>query len=107
MPACVTSEEFEARVGVLEREVEGEKLVTRHILEQTRHNGDDRAAIKTRLGRIEEKIDSLDRKVDSLDRSRTWLRACRPSSETLFARSGASALANETAESLASRLPIQ
>jgi len=65
----VTREEFEARVGVLEREVEGEKLVTRHILEQTRHNGDDLAAIKTRLGRVEEKVDCLDRKVDSLDRT--------------------------------------
>ncbi|HMA71853.1 MAG TPA: hypothetical protein VKP67_10250 [Xanthobacteraceae bacterium] len=62
----VTREEFEARVGVLEREVEGEKLVTRHILEQTRRNGDDLAAIKTRLGRVEEKVDSLDRKFDSL-----------------------------------------
>lgn len=65
----VTREEFEARVGVLEREVEGEKLVTRHILEQTRRNGDDLAAIKTRLGRVEEKVDSLDRKVDSLART--------------------------------------
>jgi len=65
----VTREEFEARVGVLEREVEGEKLVTRHILEQTRRNGDDLAAIKTRLGRVEEKVDSLDRKVDSLEQT--------------------------------------
>ena len=65
----VTREEFEARVGVIEREVEGEKLVTRHILEQTRRNGDDLAAIKTRLGRVEEKVDSLDRKVDSLERT--------------------------------------
>ena len=65
----VTREEFEARVGVLEREVEGEKLVTRHILEQTRRNGDDLAAIKTRLDRVEEKVDSLDRKLDGLDRT--------------------------------------
>jgi hypothetical protein len=43
MPTYVTREEFEARVGVLEREVEGEKLVTRHILEQSRRNGDDLA----------------------------------------------------------------
>jgi uncharacterized protein YoxC len=69
MPAYVTREEFEARVGVLEREVEGEKLVTRHILEQTRRNGDDLAAIKTRLDRVEEKVDGLDRKVDLLDRT--------------------------------------
>ena len=68
MPAYVTREEFEARVGVLEREVEGEKLVTRYILEQTRRNGDDLAAIKGRLDRVEEKVDTLDRKVDGLIR---------------------------------------
>jgi chromosome segregation ATPase len=69
MPTYVTRDEFEARVGVLEREVEGEKLVTRHVLEQTRRNGDDLAALKTRLARVEEKVDGLDRKFDSLDRT--------------------------------------
>jgi|HubBroStandDraft_2_1064218.scaffolds.fasta_scaffold59149_2 hypothetical protein len=64
MPADVTREEFHA----LEQEVEGEKLVTRHILEQTRRNGDDLAAVKTRLGRVEEKVDGLDLKVDGIDR---------------------------------------
>jgi tetrahydromethanopterin S-methyltransferase subunit G len=54
------------RVDVIEREVEGEKLVTRHILEQTRRNSDDLAAIKTRLDRVEEKVDGLDHKVDDL-----------------------------------------
>jgi uncharacterized protein YoxC len=68
MPTYVTREEFEARVGVLEREVDGEKLVTRHILEQTRRNGDDLAAIKSRLDRVEEKVDGLDQKFDSLER---------------------------------------
>jgi hypothetical protein len=75
MPADVTKEEFRA----LELEVEGEKLVTRHILEQSRRNGDDLAAIKTRLDRVEarldgvdlkglqQKVDGLDRKVDRLD----------------------------------------
>jgi uncharacterized protein YoxC len=55
MPVDVTREEFRA----LEFEVEGEKLVTRHILEQTRRNGDDLAAIKTRLDRVEGKVDHL------------------------------------------------
>jgi len=68
MPAYVPREEFEARVGVLEREVEGEKLVTRYVLEQTRRNSDDLAAIKGRLDRVEEKVDAPDRKVDALDR---------------------------------------
>jgi chromosome segregation ATPase len=69
MPTYVTRDEFEARVGVLEREVEGEKLGTRHVLEQTRRNGDDLAALKTRLARVEEKVDGLDRRFDSLDRT--------------------------------------
>lgn len=64
----VTREEFESRVGVVEREVEGEKLVTRHILEQTRRNSDDLAAIKTRLDQVEGKVDGVDRKVDRLER---------------------------------------
>jgi tetrahydromethanopterin S-methyltransferase subunit G len=69
MPSDVTREEFRA----LEIEVEGEKLVTRHILEQTRRNGDDLAAVKTRLDRIERKLDGVDvkgieHKVDGLDK---------------------------------------
>lgn len=64
--ATVTREEFEARVGVLEREVEGEKMVTRHILEQTRRNSDDLAAIKTRLDRVEGKVDVLQTTVGGL-----------------------------------------
>jgi hypothetical protein len=68
MPSEVTREEFEARGGVLEREVEGEKMVTRHILEQTRRNSDDLAAIKSRLDGFEQRFDGLDRKVDGLDR---------------------------------------
>ena len=64
MPADVTREEFDA----LEQEVEGEKLVTRHILEQTRRNGDDLSTIKTRLDRVEGKVGGVDRKVDQLSR---------------------------------------
>jgi len=66
MVEYVTREEFEARVGVLEQEVEGEKLVTRHVLEQTRRNGDDLAAIKTRLDRVERKVDGSSKEVTSL-----------------------------------------
>jgi uncharacterized protein YoxC len=57
--SAVTREEFEARIGVIEREVEGEKMVTRHILEQSRRKSDDLAAIKTRLDRVEGKVDVL------------------------------------------------
>lgn len=41
-------------------EVEGEKMVTRHILDQARRNGDDFAALKTRLDRQERRFDSLE-----------------------------------------------
>jgi uncharacterized protein YoxC len=62
MPSDVTRQEFRT----LELEVEGEKLVTRHILEQTRRNGDDLAAIKTRLDRVEGKVDDLTKEVGSV-----------------------------------------
>jgi len=64
--SAVTREEFETRVGVVEREVEGEKMVTRHILEQSRRNSDDLAGIKTRLDRVEGKVDALQTTVGGL-----------------------------------------
>ena len=42
--------------------MEGEKTVTRYILEQTRRNGDDLVAIKSRLDRVEIKVDGLERR---------------------------------------------
>ena len=78
MPTYVTREEFEARVGVFEREVEGEKLVTRHVLEQTRRNGDDLATIKGQLDGVDlkglvQKVDSLEWKIGSVDAKLTAL----------------------------------
>src|SRR5262245_36823789 len=70
MADFVTRDEFQqlaTRVDIIEREVEGEKLVTRHVLEQTRRNGDDLAAIKTRLDRVEGKVDGLSAKFDGLN----------------------------------------
>jgi hypothetical protein len=64
MPTEVTRDEFTA----LQQEVEGEKLVTRHILEQTRRNGDDLAAIKSRLNRVESRLDGVERNVATLHR---------------------------------------
>ncbi len=69
MASEVTREEFESRVGVVEREVEGEKLVTRHILEQTRRNSDDLSAVKTRLDRVERKVDGVAQDVGVLRRT--------------------------------------
>ena len=71
MATDVTREEFkhlETRVDIIEREVEGEKMVTRHILEQTRRNGDDLAAIKSRLDRGDQRFDGLERRFDGLER---------------------------------------
>ena len=78
MPDYVTREEFEARVGVLEREVEGEKMVTRHILEQTRRNSDDLAGIKSRLDRVETRLDGMERKIDALGTTVTGLSRSLP-----------------------------
>jgi archaellum component FlaC len=63
MATNVTREEFDE----LAQEVAGEKVVTRHILEQTRRNSDDLAVLKTRAARIEDKIDGLERKFGGLE----------------------------------------
>ena len=52
----------------MSREVEGKELVTRHILEQTRRNGDDLAAIKSRLDCVDQRFDGLERRFDGLER---------------------------------------
>ena len=59
MNSYVTREEFEAFKRELKGEVEGEKAVTRHILEQTHRNGDDLGSIKSRLDRVEARIDHI------------------------------------------------
>lgn len=74
MPAYVTREEFK----VLQDEVEGEKLVTRHILEQTRLSGADLAAIKRQLDGVDLKglvrdVRDLQSKVGSMDAKLTGL----------------------------------
>lgn len=68
MVVDVSRDEFlhlEARVGVVEQEVEGEKMVTRHILEQSRRNGEDLADFKKRT---DQRFDSLERRFDNLER---------------------------------------
>ena len=56
------------RVGILDCGFDGEKMVTRHVLQQTRLNSDDLAVIKTRLDRVEGKVDRLQTTVDGLVR---------------------------------------
>ncbi|NNM72172.1 hypothetical protein [Enterovirga aerilata] len=57
---------LERRVTTLEQEPEGGKLVTRHILEQTRRNGDDIAAIRTQLARMEARQDRTDAEIRAI-----------------------------------------
>ncbi|HKD25298.1 MAG TPA: hypothetical protein VKC66_05190 [Xanthobacteraceae bacterium] len=63
MPAYVSREEFEAPIGLLECEVEGERLPTRHILEQTRRNGDDLAAVRAELKGLARDVGSINVKL--------------------------------------------
>jgi len=70
MPSDVTREQFQhlaTRTDILEREVEGEKMVTRHILEQTRRNGDDLAGVKTRLDGVETRLDGVETRLDRVE----------------------------------------
>jgi len=69
MPAPeVTGEDLkrvEDRVEFVAQEVDGEKLLSRYILKQARQNGDDLAALKTRVERIEDKVDRLEQKLET------------------------------------------
>ena len=79
MASDVSRDEFvhlEARVTVIEQEVEGEKMVTRHILEQSRRNGADLADFKKQTG---ERFDRLERRFDNLERTVDALRKDIPS----------------------------
>ena len=50
----------ETRVEFVAQEVDGEKLLSRYILQQARQNGDDLAVVKTRVERIEGKVEKLE-----------------------------------------------
>ena len=70
MADTVSREEFsllDDRVRVVERDVNGEKQVTRYVLDQVRLNGDDLAAIKSRMDRLEVKLQAHDLRFDSVD----------------------------------------
>lgn len=69
MPGDVTRDEFDqlaGRTDVLEREVEGEKLVTRHALEHTRRNTEDLSALRSRVDGLDRKFDGLRGEFDGL-----------------------------------------
>jgi len=56
----------ETRVEFVAQEVDGEKLVSRYVLQQARQNGDDLAILKARTGRIEGKVDKLEADLQAL-----------------------------------------
>jgi chromosome segregation ATPase len=56
----------EDRAEFVAQEMDGEKLLSRYILKQARQNGDDLAAVKTRVDRIEEKVDRLETEMRGL-----------------------------------------
>ena len=69
MPDTVTRDEFktlENRVQVLEGDSDGEKRVTRYILDQVRHNGDDLGLLKSRMDRVETEIRGLKNEISQL-----------------------------------------
>ncbi len=57
----------ETRVEFVAQEVDGEKLVSRYILQQARQNGDDLAVVKTRVERIEGKVEKLEGRFERLE----------------------------------------
>ncbi len=61
----ITQDEFkrlDARVSSVEQEADGERMLSRYVLNQSRQNGDDLAILKTRVDRIEGKIDQLEQR---------------------------------------------
>lgn len=69
---------LEKRVSAVEQEVEGEELVTRHILEQTRRNSDDLAIIEARLNAHDNRFDHLEADIRRIDDGLTGLRRDLP-----------------------------
>jgi len=65
---------LEQRVNAPEREVEGEKLVTRHALEQTWCNGEDIAAWRTNCKALRTEFGSLRAEFGALGGEFTALR---------------------------------
>jgi tetrahydromethanopterin S-methyltransferase subunit G len=65
----VAHDEFkrlEGRVTTVEQEADGERLLSRYILTQSRQNGDDLAILKSRVDRLEKKVDRVETELMSL-----------------------------------------
>lgn len=69
---------LERRVAALEQEVEGEKIVTRYILEQVRRNGDDLAALRSRADRQDARLDQIEARLSRIEHDLRSLRTELP-----------------------------
>lgn len=81
MTELFTRDEFDllaARIEILEREVDGEKMVTRHVLSETRRTSDRLAGVEARIERMERKVDELGKKLAELDGKVTALTTVLP-----------------------------
>ena len=68
----------ETRVEFVAQEVDGERLLSRYILQQARQNGDDLAVVKTRVERIEGKVEKLEGRFEKLEQKFDRLEATLP-----------------------------
>ena len=75
MSTYVTRDEFERRMRVLTGEVEGEKAVTRHILEQAHRNGDDLGIVKSDLATVKSDLAIVKSRLDHLAGDMVVMRA--------------------------------
>jgi hypothetical protein len=66
MPTYVTREEFEAFKLELTGEVDGEKTVTRAVLEQSIRNGDVLLALRSEVGSVRIDVHALTSRVDHI-----------------------------------------
>ncbi len=66
------------RVSVVEREVDGEKMLSRYILQQVRANGDDLAAVKTRMDRFETRMDGVETRLGAVENNLSQFRKDMP-----------------------------
>ena len=72
------TELLDRRISAVDREVEGEKLVTRHILEYTRRNFDDLASLRTKVKGLRRDVDGLRQDVDGIRSDLSGLRRDLP-----------------------------
>lgn len=69
---------LEKRATAMEQEVAGERAVTRYILEQVRRNGDDLAALRSRVDRQDARLDQIEARLYRIESDIRGLRADLP-----------------------------